>query len=181
MANLNFPRLLAMFAVTLVMFGLDQGLKNWVATNMTLHYPSIPLIPGYFALTYTQNFGAAWSILWGQKMLLSLIASSVSIGLVIYAVRLKQKPWLQMIGLGFILAAALGNLVDRLRLGYVVDMFDIQNHSQNIFPIFNIADMSLDIGVGVLLLWSYLDSKEAKKQENQTQETNASLKDKNAV
>src|SRR5687768_11105571 len=105
-------KLVSLFVFAAVALVADQALKLWVVANMTLHYPSIPLIPGYFALTYTQNFGSAWSMLWGQTWLLIAIATAVALGIVIYAVRLKERYWLQMAGLGFLLGGALGNLLD---------------------------------------------------------------------
>jgi signal peptidase II len=89
---------------------------------------------------------------------------SVALGIIIYAARLKERAWLQMAGLGFLLGGALGNLCDRARLGFVVDMFDLQNGGQNIFPIFNIADISIDIGVGLLLLFTFLLGREETKR-----------------
>lgn len=157
-------KLAGLFGCAAVALAADQALKLWVVENMTLHYPSIPLIPGYFALTYTQNFGSAWSMLWGQTYLLIAIAAAVAIGIVIYALRLKERHWLQMLGLGFLLGGALGNLLDRARLGYVIDMFDLQNGGRNIFPIFNIADISIDVGVGLLLLYTFLAGREEKRQ-----------------
>jgi len=150
------PKLASMFVYASAVFLADQVLKTWVTTHMTLHYPSIPLVPGWFALTYTQNFGAAWSMLWSQTWLLIGIATSVVLGIVIYAFRLRERTWIQMAGLGFLLGGALGNLADRARLGYVIDMFDLQHRGQNIFPIFNIADICIDVGVVLLLLFTYM-------------------------
>lgn len=156
----------SLFAFAGVALAADQWLKHWVVTNMTLARDgggSLPLIPGWFALTYTQNFGSAWSMLWGQRFLLIAIAGAVAIGIIVYAVRLKERSWLQMAGLGFLLGGAVGNLIDRARLGYVVDMFNTQNgHWENIFPIFNVADVCIDIGVGLLLLYTFLSSRKAK-------------------
>lgn len=157
-------KLASMFAFAASAFVADQALKHWVVTNMQLHHPSIPLIPNYFALTYTQNFGSAWSMLWGQTWLLIGIATSVALGIIIYAVRMNERTWLQMAGLGFLLGGALGNLADRARLGYVVDMFDLQNGGRNIFPIFNVADICIDVGVGLLLLYTFLAGRAEKRQ-----------------
>jgi signal peptidase II len=157
-------KLASLFVYAAIAIALDQALKHWVATNMILHSPSIPLIPKYFALTYTQNFGSAWSMLWGQRLLLIGIASAVAIGIVIYAIRLKERSWLQMAGLGFLLGGAVGNLIDRARLGYVVDMFDLQQNGVNVFPIFNIADMCIDVGVGLLLLFTFLLGRKEKAE-----------------
>lgn len=162
-------KLATMFGYAAIVLMLDQLLKHWVTTHMQLHHPSIPLVPGYFALTYTQNFGSAWSMLWGQTWLLIGIATAVAVGIIVYAVRLEERTWLQMAGLGFLLGGALGNLADRSRLGYVVDMFDLQNGGRNIFPIFNVADMCIDVGVGLLLLFTFLigrAEKAAAEREN---------------
>jgi signal peptidase II len=71
-----------------------------------------------------------------------------------------------MAGLGFLLGGALGNLIDRARLGYVVDMFNTQNgHYENIFPIFNIADVGIDVGVALLLLYTFLSSRQPTSAE----------------
>jgi signal peptidase II len=154
----------SLFAYSAVALTLDQLLKHWVSEHMQLHFPSIPLVQGYFALTYTRNYGSAWSMLWGQRGLLIAIASAVALGIVIYAVRLKDRSWLQMAGLGFLLGGALGNLIDRARLGYVVDMFDVQQAGHNIFPIFNVADMCIDLGVGLLLLFTFLLGRREKRE-----------------
>jgi signal peptidase II len=158
--NKSALKLPSLFVYALGALAADQALKHWVVTHMSLHWPSVPLIPGYFVMTYTQNFGSAWSMLWGQTWLLIAIAAGVALGIIIYAARLKERTWLQMAGLGFLLGGALGNLLDRARLGYVVDMFDLQNHGQNIFPIFNIADVCIDIGVGLLLLYTFMHGRQ---------------------
>lgn len=157
-------KLTSLFGYAAISLVLDQALKFWVSTHMALHYPSIPLIPGSLALTYTQNFGSAWSMLWGQRLLLIGIASAVAIGIIVYAVRLTERSWVQMAGLGFLLGGAVGNLIDRARLGYVVDMFDVQQHGQNVFPIFNVADMSIDLGVGLLLLFTFMVGQREKAE-----------------
>lgn len=170
--NKSALKLPSLFVYALGALAADQWLKHWVVAHMTLHYPSIPLIPGYFALTYTQNFGSAWSMLWGQRWLLIAIAGAVALGIIVYAARLKERSWLQMAGLGFLLGGALGNFLDRARLGYVVDMFDLQNHGQNVFPIFNIADVSIDVGVGLLLLFTFLAGRrEAAEEQLAAQES----------
>jgi signal peptidase II len=161
--KLSALKLPGFFACAAVAVAVDQALKVWVDKNLTLHTEQIALIPGWFALTYTQNFGAAWSMLWQQRGLLVAIASAVAIGIIVYAVKLKDRSWMQMIGLGFLLGGALGNLIDRARLGYVIDMFNLQNgRYENIFPIFNVADICIDVGVGLLLLHTFMLSRREK-------------------
>lgn len=166
----------AFFAIALAAFGLDQAFKYWVVSNMGL-YESIPLIPDLFALTYVRNIGAAFSAFAGHVGPLALIAATVSVAIVVYMVRLKERTALHIASLGLLLGGTVGNLADRLRLGYVVDMFDLQWNGQNIFPIFNIADIAIDVGVGLLLLLFYLESRRerlaAKQQQQQDQSTSA--------
>lgn len=158
-------KLVSLFIFAAVALIADQALKLWVVANLTLHHSAqVQLIPGYFGLTYTRNYGSAWSMLWGQTWLLIGIATAVAVGIIVYAVRLKERYWLQMAGLGFLLGGALGNLIDRARLGFVVDMFDLQNGGRNIFPIFNIADIAIDVGVALLLLFTFMAGKEEKKK-----------------
>lgn len=164
----------AFFAIALAALGLDQAFKHWVTSNMGL-YESIPLIPNLFALTYVQNIGAAFSAFSGQATGLSIIAGVVAIAIVVYIVRLKERTTLHVLSLGLLLGGTLGNFLDRVRLGYVVDMFDLQWNGQNIFPIFNIADIAIDVGVGLLLLLFYLESRRERRaaQQQKDQSTHA--------
>lgn len=163
-------RLAVMYFVALVILVLDQWVKFWVVKNLVLHAPGEPFITlvgtSYgLALTYTQNFGSAWSLFWGQRGFLIAIASLVSLGIVVYAARLTQRDWSQMLGLGFLLGGAVGNLIDRSRLGFVVDMFDLQKSNLNVFPIFNVADIGIDIGVALLLLHAVLAGRAEARAE----------------
>jgi signal peptidase II len=162
----------AFFAIALAAFGLDQAFKHWVVSHMAL-YESIPLIPNLFALTYVRNIGAAFSAFSGQVAGLSIVAGVVAIAIVVYMVRLKERTALHALSLGLLLGGTLGNFVDRVRLGYVVDMFDLQWNGQNIFPIFNIADISIDVGVGLLLLLFYLESRRERLAAAQDQSPSA--------
>lgn len=150
-------RLPLFYALATGVFALDQWVKLWVVKHLVLHVPGEPfvLLPGTafgLALTYTQNFGAAWSIFWGQQGLLIGIAAVECVAILAYAHWLKRRDWSQMVGLGLLLGGALGNLADRSRLGFVVDMFDLQRAGHNQFPIFNVADIGIDVGVFLLVL-----------------------------
>lgn len=171
-----FAGIPAFFAIALTALGLDQAFKYWVVSNMGL-YESIPLIPNLFALTYVRNIGAAFSAFSGHVGPLALIATTVAIAIIVYVIRLKERTALHVVSLGLLLGGTVGNLADRLRLGYVVDMFDLQWNGQNIFPIFNIADIAIDVGVGLLLLLFYLESRRERRaalqQQQQDQSTSA--------
>ncbi|MBU6427453.1 MAG: signal peptidase II [Cyanobacteria bacterium REEB65] len=149
---------------------LDMGVKAWVEAHLNppggAHFElpmSQPfLFPGYLALTHVKNTGGAWSVLSGHVPVLALVAAIVAIFIMGYERSLKEPTWWQSVGLGLLLAGTLGNFIDRVRFGQVTDMFDLQWHGRNIFPIFNIADMGIDIGIGMLLLFSALPSKKVE-------------------
>ena len=125
----------------------DQLLKSWVASSIVLG-GSKQLIPDIIELTNLRNSGAAWSIFEGQQTFFTIITiiAIIVIGYFIWQYR-KNIPML--IGLSLIMAGTIGNFIDRLRQGYVVDMFETTCIN---FPIFNIADMCLTIGVIWLII-----------------------------
>lgn len=133
--------------IILILTICDQLLKSWVASSIILG-GSKQLIPGIIELTNLRNSGAAWSIFEGQQTFFTIITiiAIIVIGYFIWQYR-KNIPML--IGLSLIMAGTIGNFIDRLRQGYVVDMFETTFIN---FPIFNIADMCLTIGVIWLII-----------------------------
>lgn len=133
---------------------LDQLVKLLVRSNLSL-YESIPFIPGLLNLTYVQNTGAAFSILADNTWLLALISTVVSVVLIVFMCKHPFSQLLGRISMAFVLGGAVGNLIDRVLLGYVVDMFECTFIT---FPVFNVADSFLVVG-GILLciyiLWFY--------------------------
>ena len=133
--------------IILILTICDQLLKSWVASSIVLG-GSKQLIPGIIELTNLRNSGAAWSIFEGQQTFFTIITiiTIIVIGYFIWQYR-KNIPML--IGLSLIMAGTIGNFIDRLRQGYVGDMFETTFIN---FPIFNIADMCLTIGVIWLII-----------------------------
>ncbi len=124
---------------------LDQWSKYYVQTQMSLGM-SIPVIPEIFHLTYILNPGAAFGILENQRFFFVIIAVAM-IAIVIYLYpRLPSKPLLLRLGIGLMAGGAVGNVIDRIKTGYVVDFFDFR-----IWPIFNIADIAIVIGVSCIV------------------------------
>jgi signal peptidase II len=129
--------------------------KFWIVSNFALG-DSQPIIPNILSFTYVQNTGAAWSIFEGQMGFFTVI-TLIAVAVVTYLmIRYRNENKLFILGLSFVLAGALGNFIDRIRLGYVVDMF--QTDFMN-FPIFNVADMALCIGVGLIFIYTIFDEK----------------------
>ncbi len=129
----------------------DQLTKLWVAQTFPDIGHTIPLWPDVFHLTYVLNTGAAFSLFRGGADWLKWLSLGVSLGLMIFAWRTPLQR-LEQLGYGCILAGAFGNGIDRFLFGYVVDFLDFRLIN---FPIFNLADVLINIGIGVLLLASF--------------------------
>lgn len=133
--------------LVVALVAIDQLVKHWVTATITLGASHV-VAPGLLAITNLHNNGAAWSILQGQQWFFAII-SVVAILIVVYLmVRWRHQVPL-MVGLALILAGTLGNFIDRLVNGYVVDMFELLFIN---FPVFNVADSCLTIGVLILII-----------------------------
>ena len=142
---------------------LDQLTKYFAVTRLQGN-GSVSLIPGVFQLTYCENTGAAFSLFSGKRWLLALI-SAVMLAALIFALRKNlMAAGVGRWGLRLVIAGAAGNLIDRVLYGYVVDFFDFRLIN---FPIFNVADVLLNIGVVLMLIdILFLEPKRAKKEKN---------------
>ncbi|MBE8118468.1 signal peptidase II [Limosilactobacillus fermentum] len=134
-----------LFIVALV--GLDQFVKCWVSANIALG-TSHGFIPGLMNLTNLHNDGAAWSILEGQQWFFYLITLAAVVVLAYLMRQWSTNRW-KMIALSLIMAGALGNFIDRVHQHYVVDMFELLPIN---FPVFNVADSCLTVGVIALII-----------------------------
>ncbi|HFI0351940.1 TPA: signal peptidase II [Streptococcus suis] len=142
MRKFGFPILAA------VLIAVDQLVKAWTVANIELDTVD-PFIKGFMSLAYLRNYGAAWSILQNQQWFFTIVTIAAVTGLIWYYVKqIKGNLW-TLFSLALMIAGALGNFIDRIRLGYVVDMFHLDFIS---FPVFNVADMCLSVGVGILFI-----------------------------
>lgn len=135
---------------------LDQWSKIAIDSSMSL-YESIAIIP-FFNLTYVRNLGAAFSFLsdaggW-QRWFFSVMAFAISIVLTVWIYRLKKHEKLLAVALSLVLGGAIGNLIDRLAYGYVIDFLDVYYQDWH-WPAFNVADMAISLGVFLMLLESF--------------------------
>jgi signal peptidase II len=146
---------LAWLWLSLLVFVVDQASKFWFDNNLSM-YQQIVIIPDYFSWTLAYNTGAAFSFLadaagW-QRWFFAAIAVVVSGVLVVWLKRLKPgETWLA-VALALVLGGALGNLVDRVVFGHVVDFILLHWHQQWYFPAFNVADMAITGGAILLAL-----------------------------
>lgn len=130
---------------------LDQLTKYWIVQNFTLG-ETRPLLPGVFHLTYVTNTGAAFSLLSGKAEWLRWLSLAVSLGLIALAWLGPRLSVLEQLGYGLILSGALGNGIDRFMTGSVVDFLDLRLIR---FPVFNLADVAINIGIVCLLIASW--------------------------
>lgn len=142
-------KLLYLITLILIIAG-DQFTKHLVSSSMQLGQ-SQEIIDNFFYFTYAHNTGVAWGMLAGHLWLFIIVAIVSAVFMVIYFRRTSNKELLTRFGLVLTFAGMAGNLIDRLIYGYVRDFIDFVIFNYN-FPIFNIADMAVVIGVGLIVL-----------------------------
>ncbi|MGO4960744.1 signal peptidase II [Jeotgalibaca porci] len=137
---------------------IDQITKWNIVQNFELYQEKV-IVPGFFSLFYIQNEGAAWGIFQG-KMVFFYLVTLIVVGYLVYMFQ-QEKNKTKLVGISFalILSGAIGNFIDRLLNGYVVDMFRLDFIN---FPIFNVADVCLTVGVVLMLIHVLFFEKEEK-------------------
>jgi signal peptidase II len=134
---------------------LDQIVKAAVRSRLTLH-ESVTVIPGFFDLTRVHNTGAAYGFLDGvdfpyKSVVLACVATAALIGLGVYATSLHPNQFLTRAGLALVIGGAVGNLIDRVTAGYVLDFVDLYRSNWH-FWAFNVADSAITLGVVLMIL-----------------------------
>jgi signal peptidase II len=145
----NLAWLLLAFLVIL----LDGQTKQWASETLELYRPG--QITSWLNFTLAHNYGAAFSILsdaggW-QRWFFTILASAVTVVLLVWLFRLKRGEWRTGLSLALVIGGAVGNLLDRVRLGYVVDFIDVHYQSHH-WPAFNVADSAITCGIILMLL-----------------------------
>ncbi len=166
--------LLVLFFLTLVIF-LDQASKHlvvkhiyWAKDEPTYFFGSahepIPVINGYFYLVHIANEGAAWGMLSGQTYFLTSIAVIALAGMWLFRKHLGADHRIVQIAMGVFAGGVIGNLIDRVYYGHVIDFLDVHIPVVNYrWPAFNIADSAIFIGVSLYIIFSlFLDVKKSK-------------------
>jgi len=160
-----------MWLVVLAVTALDQWTKHLVAPRMELNQ-SIPVWGDFFSITSHRNRGAAWGILQDQRLFFIAVTVVVIAGLVYYMIRKSREGRRFLpLALAVLLGGALGNFIDRVRTGEVVDFFRFVFDFRGIgipfvydFPIFNVADAAITTGVACLILDAFLEGRREKKR-----------------
>jgi signal peptidase II len=151
----NGRRAFMWYLLALVVVVIDQWTKWLAETKLTFHEP-VPVIEPVLNWTLAYNYGAAFSFLadaggW-QKWFFSGLALVMSLFLIIYLIKAPRKATLLSFGLALVLGGAVGNLIDRLLHGHVIDFIHVHNADVWHYPIFNIADMGISIGVALIVI-----------------------------
>ncbi|WP_407371409.1 signal peptidase II [Carnobacterium sp.] len=148
------------YILAAIIVAVDQFTKFLTVQHIDL-YEIVEVIPNVLSWMYIQNDGAAWSILEGQMWFFYIITVIV-IGVVIYYLqKYGENSRLFSVALALILAGSIGNFIDRIRFEYVIDMVRLEVIN---FPIFNVADMSLSIGVFLMIIFVFIDERNEKKK-----------------
>ncbi|HJV77291.1 MAG TPA: signal peptidase II [Paludibacter sp.] len=152
-----FYYLIALFVIL-----LDQ-ITKWLIVSRMEFGESIQIIDKILYITSHRNRGAAWGILQGQMWLFYVITLIVIVGIIIYIQRAAKDKWLMGLSLGLMLGGAIGNFIDRVIRKEVVDFIHTFIFGYN-FPVFNIADSALVIGVILLMIQMFRDERETKEK-----------------
>ena len=154
--------------LTVLFLVIDQVTKQWVANTFQL-YESVQILP-FFNLTYVHNLGAAFSFLadqggW-QRWFFTAIALAASILFFVWLAKTPKENKLLGVAFALLLSGALGNLIDRVLFGYVIDFLDFYYQNQH-WPAFNVADSAIFVGAALMLFDSFKNTDKAKKQTNE--------------
>ena len=148
-------------AVVIFWLLLDVVSKQIVLFTMELRQ-TIALWEGVFHLTYVRNYGAAFSILQGQTLIFYLALLLLLIGVVWFWFSERPNHWMPVVGTALVVAGALGNTLDRVFYGSVVDMFDFRAIN---FAIFNVADIGITVGTALFIIWLLIPTEKIQISE----------------
>lgn len=148
--NLTKRNKLLYLITLIVLIGGDQFTKHLISSSMQLGQ-SQEIIDNFFYFTYAHNTGVAWGMLAGHLWLFIIVALISAVLMIIFFKRTRKEEILTRFGLVLTFAGMIGNLADRIVLGYVRDFIDVIIFNYN-FPIFNIADVAVVIGVALIII-----------------------------
>lgn len=151
-----------LYGIAIMIIILDQWTK-WLITEKMNVGESIQVIENFFYITSHRNKGAAWGILEGQMTFFYIVTLLVVAGIIYYMHTHAKGKWLLGVSLAFMLGGAIGNFIDRLFRKEVVDFINTYIFTYD-FPIFNIADAALTVGVSLLIIQMFMEERETKEK-----------------
>ena len=151
---------------------LDQ-LTKWIAVLHLRPVGSVPLWEGVLHLSYVENPGAAWGMLADHRWVFMVFSTVAIIGLGVYLFGFSKEPTWVKVSLALVIGGGIGNMIDRVYLGYVVDFIDFTLIN---FPVFNVADSCVTVGAGILMAYFICDFikelRASKKESGDGQDSN---------
>lgn len=167
--------LIWLICVAVLVF-LDQ-LSKWLAVILLEGQPSFYLIPGALRFTYVENRGAAFGMLADNRWVFLVLSTLTIVCLLGFMIYSKPQSRLERAGLALVLAGGIGNMIDRVLLGYVIDFIDFCAFPKLWNWVFNVADSCICIGVGLLIIYIIKLSVSEYKAEKNRREGNESTSD----
>ena len=143
-----------MMIILTIVFLIIDIVSKLVVSNLMIVNDSIMVIRNFFYITYVKNTGAAWSMFSGETLGLIIVSLIIITFIVYYISKNRPKTKIEKIGYALILGGAFGNLVDRIIYGYVIDFLDFNIFGYN-YPIFNLADSFIFIGVLLIIIYTW--------------------------
>ncbi|NTU97816.1 MAG: signal peptidase II [Chlorobiaceae bacterium] len=147
-------------AIIFLVIGLDQFTKKLAVDYLSILPDGIPIIPGLFSLTFAQNRGVAFGVEFAPPAMLILLTGIITLTVLVYVFRSKRNDAIFLVPFALIVGGGIGNMIDRITVGRVVDFiyFDIYHgtifgHHVSLWPIFNIADSAITVGACMLVLF----------------------------
>jgi len=155
-----------------VVIGLDQWTKTLVRSNLGFgeFWSPWDWLSPYARIVHWYNTGVALGLFQDQNLLFAILVSIIAMIIFIYYPQLSEGDWFLRIALAMQFGGSIGNLIDRLTVGHVTDFFSVGS-----FPVFNVADASVTIGVGIMILGVWLQERKEKAQKIKTEEENNEL------
>lgn len=151
-----------MFITTAIVLAGDLYTKKLAMDNLgpdlSRGYPfgrAVQVIPGFFDLRWAENTGGAFSLFHQQPWIILSVSIIMIIGIIVWAITLHQRAFIVQLALGMVIGGAIGNLIDRIRYGYVIDflhVYTIRNGREYFWPTFNIADVGIVVGIAIFMV-----------------------------
>ena len=163
----NLGSYLILLPIATIIILLDQWTKWIIRTNLALGETWVPwewLAP-YARIVHWYNTGVAFGMFQDRNLIFAMLSLIVSAALIIFFPKLTQKDWFLRIAVSMQVGGSIGNLIDRLTIGHVTDFVSVGN-----FPVFNVADACITVGVGLMLLGLWLEEKRENKKSTMSVE-----------
>lgn len=151
------------FILTLIIIAVDQ-ITKYLAIDALKGSSAKVIIPDFFRLVYVENYGAAFGILQNKKIFFVIITIAVVIGLILFLMRYYNRiNLITKLSIATLLGGTIGNFIDRVRFGYVVDFFSFRLFNFYEFPVFNIADIAIVISTILIVYLLLFDKYEYRR------------------